>query len=65
LILVHALFDFIAIGGQGGLSETFDRAEQMVLGLLFSGTIAWSWSFYLLWKIGKTNALPISEMSAS
>ncbi len=64
-ILVHALFDFIAIGGQGGVSKTFGNVEQMVAGLLFSGSIAWSWGLFLLWKIGKTKELPLSEASAT
>ena len=53
-ILVHALFDFVAIGGKGGVSETFTD-DKILFGLLFAGTIAWGWSGYLLWKASEKN----------
>jgi hypothetical protein len=48
---VHWLFDFFAIGARGGVSETFDGSTQIVMGLLFSGTIALLWGLFLLYKL--------------
>jgi len=50
-IVVHWLFDFFAIGARGGVSETFDGSTQIVIGLLFSGTIALLWGLYLVYKL--------------
>ena len=54
---VHWLFDFFAIGARGGVSETFDGSTQIVMGLLFSGTIALLWGLYLLHKLRNKSKL--------
>ena len=53
-IMVHAIFDFITIGGKGGVMEAAATAapEQMVVGILAVGTIGWVWGGFLLWKAG-------------
>lgn len=51
-ILVHTLFDVVAIGSKGGISETFVN-DEILFGLLFAGTITWAWGGYLLWKAGE------------
>ena len=50
-IAVHAVFDFIALSARGGVSQTFENVEQMVVGMLFAGTIALAWGLFLLWRL--------------
>lgn len=56
-IMIHGMFDFITLGSQGGLEEAVSSVptEQMVIGMLTAGTIAWAWGGFLLWKAGKKN----------
>jgi membrane protease YdiL (CAAX protease family) len=56
-IMVHFVFDFITIGSKGGVENAAATAtpEQMVVGILAVGTIAWVWGGFLLWKAGKNN----------
>ena len=66
-IMVHFVFDFITIGSKGGVENAAATAtpEQMVIGILAVGTIAWVWGGFLLWKAGKKNnfASPPSSLS--
>ena len=50
-IAVHAGFDFLAVSAKGGVTQTFENVEQMVFGLLFTGTIAMVWGLFLLWRL--------------
>lgn len=50
-IAVHAGFDFLAISAKGSVSQTFENVEQMVTGLLFTGTVALLWGLFLLWRL--------------
>jgi len=53
-IMVHFVFDFITIGSKGGVENAAATAtpEQMVVGILAVGTVAWVWGGFLLWKAG-------------
>ena len=67
-IMVHFVFDFITIGSKGGVENAAATAtpEQMVVGILAVGTIAWVWGGFLLWKAGKKSnfaSLPSSLSS--
>ena len=53
-IAVHAGFDFFAISARGGVTQTFENVEQMVTGMLFTGTIALAWGLFLLWRLQGT-----------
>lgn len=53
-IAVHAGFDFFAISARGSVSQTFENVEQMVTGMLFTGTIALTWGLFLLWRLKGT-----------
>ena len=66
-IMVHFVFDFITIGSKGGVENAAATAtpEQMVVGILAVGTIAWAWGGFLLWKAGRKSnfASPLSSIS--
>ncbi len=54
-IMIHLVFNFITLGSKGGVVEAASTAsaEQVVIGMLAVGTIAWAWGGFLLWKAGK------------
>jgi len=47
-IAAHAVFDFLAISAGGTVARTFDNVEQIVPGMLVSGSIALVWGLILL-----------------
>jgi len=49
-IAAHSLFDFLAITPRGSVSRSFDNVEQVVAGMLISGSIALAWGLFLLWR---------------
>ena len=49
-IAAHALFDFLAIGAHGTVSRSFENVEQIVVGMLVTGSIAMAWGLFLLWR---------------
>jgi hypothetical protein len=61
------MFNFITLGSKGGVVEAASTAptEQVVIGMLAVGTIAWAWGGFLLWKAGKKSnfAFPPSNVS--
>ena len=61
-IMVHGLFDFITLGSKGGVTEAASSAptEQVVMGMLAVGTVAWAWGGFLLWKAGKKSKYNIN-----
>lgn len=58
-IAVHSLFDFGAFVASGGIGKTLNNPEQIVIGLLFTGTIAMLCGFFLVYRAGKT--LPLRD----
>lgn len=68
-IMVHFVFDFITIGSKGGVENAAATAppEQMVVGILAVGTIAWIWGGFLLWNAGKKDIFvsPSSNISTA
>jgi len=44
-------FDFFAISARGSVSQSFENVEQIVPGMLFTGTIALAWGLFPLWKL--------------
>lgn len=49
-IIVHAVFDFIALSAAGGVKETFDQGPKIAIGMLVMGSLAWGWGLYLIKK---------------
>jgi len=60
-IAMHALFDFLAITPHGTVSRSFDNVEQVVTGMLVSGSIALAWGLFLLWRAGSATGPRLAD----
>jgi len=58
-IAAHALFDFLAIGPHGTVSRSFENVEQVVAGMLVSGSIALAWGLFLLRRTDSGLSRPV------
>lgn len=50
-IIIHAIFDFVALGTAGGIEANFDDSPQTVLRLLIPGLVIWVWAAWLIWRL--------------
>ena len=66
-IMIHVMFNFITLGSKGGVVEAASTApaEQVAIGILAVGTIAWAWGGFLLWNAGKKRFFASPSLNVS
>jgi membrane protease YdiL (CAAX protease family) len=49
-IMVHSLFDFVALAASGSIGEALADTPETVVRLLVGGAVIWLWGGYLVWR---------------
>lgn len=62
-IIVHSVFDFVAIAAAGSIGGNFDDSRQTVLRLLIPGLMIWVWAGWLIWRLPRDVSWPAAAVT--